>query len=108
MYHILKYIRQYELKSLDATTDRQQKRRIQEQCKNYAQFVQAQMSSSELAMLYYNSLYYPKMAELVRHFGVLENLSIYDLIRPEHYLKEEGYNLKQQIAVPLFDINSTE
>lgn len=48
------------------------------------------------------------MAELVRHFGVLENLSIYDLIRPEHYLKEEGYNLKQQIAVPLFDINSTE
>jgi hypothetical protein len=108
LYHILKYIRQYELKSLDATTDRQQKRRIQEQCKNYAQFVQAQMSSSELAMLYYNSLYYPKMAELVRHFGVLENLSIYDLIRPEHYLKEEGYNLKQQIAVPLFDINSTE
>ncbi len=100
LYHILKYIYQYELRSLEMAKNIRDKSHIKEQCKTYAELAQAQMSAYELALLYYNSLCYPKMAELVRHYGFLENLAVSDLVRPEHYLAGEGFNLKKQRMNP--------
>ena len=74
---------------------------ISKQCKEYAQLVQAQMSAYELAILYYNSLYYSKMNDLVKKYELLENLNIYDLARPSHYLKDEGYNMKTNRTIPV-------
>lgn len=101
LYHILKYINQYELKCLDDAKNQREKDEIRKRCKNYSDLVQAQMSAHELALLYYNSLCFPKMAEFVKHYGLLENLTILDLARPGHNLKDEGYNLKKQRINPI-------
>ncbi|MCM1301499.1 MAG: putative phage abortive infection protein [Bacteroides cellulosilyticus] len=100
LYHILKFIRQYEQQCLDVAKDAIEKEQIKKQCHNYSQFVQAQMATDELTVMYYNSLCYPKMAELIKHFNLLENLTIHDLIRSEHYLEKEGYILKEHIMFP--------
>lgn len=101
LYHILKFISQYETRSRDMARNLNERELISKQCKEYAQLVQAQMSAYELAILYYNSLYYSKMNDLVKKYELLENLNIYDLARPSHYLKDEGYNMKTNRTIPV-------
>lgn len=100
LYHILKFISQYETRSRDMARNLNERELISEQCKEYAQLVQAQMSSFELSILYYDSLYYKKMANLVKKYKLLENLNKYDLARTSHYFENEGYNIKTAPITP--------
>ncbi|WP_299988811.1 putative phage abortive infection protein [uncultured Pontibacter sp.] len=52
--------------------------------KKYAAFVQAQMNSNELFLLFYNSLFFPKLKNLLYHFNFLENLNTDDLLDPDN------------------------
>ncbi len=83
-YHILKFLDKIDPlvkpdakdqnESLIATTDFIQ----------YAQFIQAQMSSSELLMVFYNASCFTKVLQLINRYGLLENLSSNLLIDEDH------------------------
>lgn len=77
LYHILKYLKDSESTDKSCVAHNN----VYE---NYANFIQAQMSTSELFLLFYNSLCFPRMKELVVHYNLLENLPLEDLIEEEH------------------------
>jgi hypothetical protein len=52
--------------------------------KKYTDFIQAQMSSYELMLLFYNAMAFPKMLNLLQESKFLENLAEEDLISAEH------------------------
>ena len=56
---------------------------IHKKYKQYAQFIQAQMTTSELFLVYYNGLFFPKMKKLLHHYSFLENLNSDDLLDGE-------------------------
>lgn len=74
LYHILKFIDDFEKsnKGLDNIS------------KKYIDFIQAQMSSYELMLLFYNSLSYPKLLDLIIKYDFLENLAEEDLVLKSH------------------------
>lgn len=86
LYHILKFIKKYEdgRKVGSQVVDRA----VYDDCRKYAQFIQAQMSAHELLLLYYNALCFPKMFELVKHYNVLENLTEDYLIDSSHVVDD--------------------
>lgn len=84
LYHILKYVRKSETRYLKYSSNHSQKMDIHEKYREYAQFIQAQMSTAELKLLFYNSFLFPKMQELLIHYGMLENLCIQDLCMKGH------------------------
>lgn len=87
LYQIMKFIKQNEddkLKHLGKSLVDSDKALIHNQYKQYAQFIQSQMSTIELLMLFYNSFAFKKMQELVIHYDLLENLTIQNLIKKEH------------------------
>lgn len=51
--------------------------------KKYSNFVQAQMSATELLLLFYNCHFFPKMKKLVQYYAIVESLSSDDLLNPE-------------------------
>jgi hypothetical protein len=87
LYNILKFIKTNEdtkINSLGAKEPEERKRKIHEEYKQYAQFIQAQMSIDELLILFYECFSFPKMKQLVIHYNLLENLTIQNLIKKEH------------------------
>ncbi len=83
LYHILKFIdKQFRVELSKAS--KQNKHIVFEKYKNYADIVQAQLSSSELAVLFYNGLAFTKMKALIHKFKFLDNLATEDLIKAEH------------------------
>lgn len=50
----------------------------------YLNFIQAQMSSFELMLLFYNSTCFPRTLRLLKDYNLLENLAEEDLIHPSH------------------------
>lgn len=87
LYHILDFIdrtKEQELSTLSAD-DLTKRNEIETRFYNYAQFVQAQMSSLELLLLYYNIFTFPKTMELVIKYNIVENLTLKSLIKPWHY-----------------------
>lgn len=85
LYHILQFVRSTENERLNNRISESEKNKIHAQFKQYAQFVQAQMSTDELLLLYYHSFIQKDLQELIIHYDLLENLPIKDLIVPEHY-----------------------
>lgn len=85
LYHILKFIEKYELDKISNTPNEREHLVIVEDCSKYAQFIQAQMSSYELALLYYNALCFPNSLRLIQKYNLLENLAVEDLIDNSHY-----------------------
>lgn len=85
LYHILQFVRSTENERLNNRISESKKNKIHAQFKQYAQFVQAQMSTDELLLLYYHSFIQKDLQELIIHYDLLENLPIKDLIVPEHY-----------------------
>jgi uncharacterized membrane protein YidH (DUF202 family) len=97
LYHTLKYVYQEEnKKSFEEMNDethliieltingkKVEDDEIYIDYKKYADFIQAQMSTYELALLFYNGLMFPKMAKLLIYYGFLENLPEHVLIAPE-------------------------
>lgn len=76
-----------------------EKNKIHSQFRQYAQFIQAQMSTDELLLLFYNSFTFEKAQKLIRHYDLLENLTIQNLIKKEHNCKSE---LKMKDKTNLF------
>lgn len=105
LFHILKFINQYEISE---TLKKVKKTLYQEEInfemiingekidnnkfKEYADIVQAQMSSSELFVLFFNGLCFPQTGDLIKHYNFLENLAVEDLIKESHkdLYEEEG------------------
>lgn len=83
LYHIVKFVSNAEI-----LKDNNLKSK-------YFGFIQAQMSSYELALTYYNITCFPKMYKLVKDSKLLENMNISDLVRDEHYCLE-GITLKDK------------
>ncbi|HZL10370.1 MAG TPA: putative phage abortive infection protein [Prolixibacteraceae bacterium] len=63
--------------------------------KKYIDFIQAQMSSYEMMLLFYNSVSFPKLLRLLVKYNFLENLAFEDLIDQSHNCIE-GINLKSR------------
>ena len=89
------FVQYCEEKELKASNSKN-KNEVRDKYKMYAQFIQAQMSSEELLMLFYNSFCFPKTKELIIKYNLLENLNIENLIKPEHNCIE-GFALKHRI-----------
>lgn len=96
LYHIMAFVEDSENRELKATTDSKLEDDVCARYKMYAQFIQAQMSSEELLMLFYNSFCYPKAKDLIVKYDLLENLHIEKLIKREHNCIE-GFRLKNRI-----------
>lgn len=74
LYHILKFI--------DDTVEN--KIITKEEGRSFSDILQANLSSNELALLFYNLLFFPNALRLVIEFQFLENLAIEDLIEEKH------------------------
>lgn len=88
LYYMLKFIQMNEEKRIvyiGKKINETQREKIYQQFKQYAQFIQAQMSVNELVLLYYDSFMRKEMQELIIHYDLLENLPQQCLIKPEHY-----------------------
>ncbi|MFZ4402317.1 MAG: putative phage abortive infection protein [Bacteroidales bacterium] len=64
--------------------------------KKYINFIQAQMSSYELTLLFYNLFKFPRMKELVIKFDFLDNLYENELIKSSHSHFIEGIILRNK------------
>ena len=95
LYRILCFVKQSEeeLLGVDDITDRQQ---ISKRYYDLVQFVQAQMSTKEMLMVFYNSFSFPKLRDLLIRYNLLENLTVENLIDTSHDCIN-GYHLKHQI-----------
>ncbi|UMY64921.1 MULTISPECIES: putative phage abortive infection protein [unclassified Flavobacterium] len=116
LYHILRYVKENEDRELgmlshDYFTGSQISIRINnndigyEQVKKkyrrYSDFIQAQMSGSELFLLFYNALFFPKMENLVQYYELVKNLSIDDMLNSSHtdFYCEYVYKLEKIPAI---------
>lgn len=82
LYCILKFIKSSEDRALKRFVLNENT--IIERFRNYAQFIQAQMSVDELRLTYYNSFLFPKMQALLLYYGIFDNLRIQDLVNSKH------------------------
>ena len=104
LYHILLYIRENEelelsqnsqkeftRNKIDKHTDNEnmKTKEIKNKFKKYSHFLQAQMSGTELFLLFYNVLFFEKSKKLVQYYDLIENLNVDDLLYPE--LDKEFY-----------------
>lgn len=101
LYHILKYIDQAQLDILIMVRNNfDEKERIDKMMevnkrfKRYTAFLQSGLSSSEMCILFYNSLIYPKARKLYLRYNLLENLLDIDLIETEHKKLVKGFRCK--------------
>lgn len=75
LYHILKYIKKEKERRIEII-QKETIEKINRDMNQYVDFLQAQMSSNELLLLYYNSFLFPKMRNLLTEFpAMLENLT---------------------------------
>ncbi len=88
LYNIIKYIK--------STKEALSKREIDFNDRKYAAFIQAQMSSYELALLFYNVLSFPKAKELIKEYKLLDNLPKDLLIRKSDFFEQSKIQLKNQ------------
>ena len=95
LYHILIFIEQSEDSLIKSAKDENEIIEIKQMTKKYVDFLQSQMSSFELMLLFYNSQSFPKALNLVIKYNVLENLAVEDLIDKSHNCIK-GINLKNR------------
>lgn len=88
LYRILFFIENTEKEEI-IKTGIMETETIKKHFQEYAQFVQAQMSTDEMLMVFYNCFSFPNLKRLVVKYGILENLTIENLIKPEHYCNPE-------------------
>lgn len=80
LYHIFKFLNFSEESELKEVTNGKDEHIIRNKYRDYAQFVQAQMSAPELLLLYYNALAFDKMRILLIKYEILNNLTKQDLV----------------------------
>jgi hypothetical protein len=94
LYHVLKYLddtQQHIISKLGRSEDIA---KVQSDFLRYSQFVQSQMSSIELLILFYNVINFPKAREFAIKYKLLENLSS-DLLLDENHNGTEGIHLEK-------------
>ena len=91
--YFVKQAEEEELLGIYDVTVRQQ---VSKRYYDLVQFVQAQMSTKEMLMVFYNSFSFPKLRELLIKYNLLENLTVENLIAP-CYDCIDGYHLKKQL-----------
>lgn len=88
LYHIFKFLNYSEENEIKDAHDLDEVNEIEKKYKSYAQFVLAQMTAPELFLLYYNSIAYHKMKNLVVKYEISENLNTEDLMSIERNIVE--------------------
>lgn len=85
-YNLIKFLDDYNNKLLSEIREDEQEKRldIEHKINNYLSFVQSSISSSELVILYYNMLLFPKASSLYAKYNIFENLNIESLIDKSH------------------------
>lgn len=98
LYHILLYIKENEELELSQNFQEEftgdkigiyinnenvQAKEIKRKYKKYSHFLQAQMSGTELFLLFYNVLFFKKAKKLVQYYDLIENLNVDDLLYAE-------------------------
>lgn len=86
-YHILKFIDESalkELSDLNQNTDTEKIIEIGNKYKRYAQFLQAQMTSDELMLLFYHCSCDSETLTLVSKYDIMEHLAIEDIVSISH------------------------
>ena len=98
LYNIMKYMDQVQLDILVMVRNNFEGREcvmkmldVSKRFKRYAAFLQSGLSSSEMCILYYNSLLYPKAKKLYLRYKLLENLQDIYLIKTEHKNLVKGF-----------------
>ncbi|MBC8485769.1 MAG: hypothetical protein H8D45_06980 [Bacteroidetes bacterium] len=74
LYHIVIFVEQFE----------KSRPEFKGMSKRYIDFIQAQMSSYEMMLLFYNAISFPKLLKLLIDYNFLENLAVEDLIDKSH------------------------
>lgn len=95
IYHILLFLEKSETKKLSTQIKPEEKKKIIQEFLQYAEFLQAQMSSPEMLLLFYNCLAFPNLKRLIIKYNTLENLAVEDLLLQSHNCVE-GINLKSR------------
>lgn len=98
IYHILLFLEETENEKLSKAEKDLEKEKIKKEFKQYAEFIQAQMSTPELFLLFYNALSFPKLQRLLIKYNTLENLPVEDLLDIEHNIID-GINLKSRMQL---------
>lgn len=93
LYRILYFVHQSEENELHEASATDKNAEISKYYLDLAQFIQAQMSPKEMLMVFYNSFSFPNLQELLIKYNILENLTVENLLRPEHNCIEE-FHLK--------------
>ena len=123
LYHILLYIKENEELELsqnlqkkfkvnkidiDTNSEYTKAKEIKKKFKKYSHFLQAQMSGTELFLLFYNVLFFEKSKKLVQYYDLIENLNMDDLLYPE--LDKEFYKEYQDglELIPKSDLKERE
>jgi len=83
LYHIINFAKEFE----------NSREEFYGKSSKYINFIQAQMSSFEMMLLFYNAVSFPKLLTLLIEFNFLENLAVEDLIDNSHNCVD-GINLK--------------
>lgn len=78
LYHIISYTDSFFTEN----------EKIQSKAKIYTDIIQAQMSSDELTITYYNAFAFPNLFTLIEKYDFLENLTQEDLINTSHYINK--------------------
>lgn len=94
-YHILLFLEESESEKASKANNEEERLLIKKEFNRFAEFVQAQMSTPELFLLFYNALSFPKLQKLLIKYNTLENFPIEDLLSPEHNIID-GINLKSR------------
>jgi hypothetical protein len=86
LYHILKFILDNQIREIELIKEPNDDKidNVKKKYRGYVNFIQAQMTSSELLILFYNGLCFKEIKKLIHTFDFLENLAKEDLIEPSH------------------------
>lgn len=95
LYRILRFVSQSEEEEVNYIEDDAERQQIFKRYFELVQFVQAQMSTRELLMVFYNSFSFPKLRDLLIRYNLLENLTVENLIDKSHNCIV-GYHLKHR------------
>lgn len=86
MYHILKFVSRFEEAQMQYQKTQEDIDTLKDKCNQYAQFIQAQLSARELAILHDNAVCFPNMSDYITKYELLENVSTDYLINNTNYL----------------------
>lgn len=95
LYRILRFVSKSEEEELNDVENYVVRQQISKRDFELVQFVQAQMSTRELLMVFYNSFSFPKLRDLLIKYNLLENLTIENLVDKRHNCIFD-YHLKHQ------------